>query len=70
MRSSLAVLLCTLPLQDNRTNSRASYSFVSVAIGAELELQKRLDRSGDKKTGVVYTKYDVLVTGTIMVKII
>ena len=51
MRSSLAVLLCTLPLQDNRTNSRASSSFVSVAIGAELELQRRLDRSGDKIDG-------------------
>ena len=67
MRSSLAVLLCTLLLQDIRTNGRASYCLVSVAMGAELELQRRLDRSGYKLDE--RSIYDVLVTGTIMVNI-
>ena len=67
MRSSLAVLLCTLNFR-TAEHTLGPRSFVSAAIGAELELQSRLDRSGDKIDG--HRIYLVRRTGIIVVNII
>ena len=63
MRSSLAVLLCTLNFR-TAEHTLGPRSFVSAAIGAELELQSRLDRSGDKIDG--HGIYDVLVSSFVV----